>query len=198
MSTTQNRSAVLAVLAMQKQADSKDKKTIDGKADPTRNPFEKERGKRNWGAGGHQNREQDVEKGSSRKEKHKKDYQEREASLKTASLNGTLILKDLGTGFKFAFSVLRSPVGLAAENMPMLAARLRDQLDNAVKDLYKPTGVVPGVQTQTLCLLDIKGNEIEFTLEGTIQAKLSKEQKKNLLFFSSDFERKHSIMLDLR
>ena len=46
--------------------------------DPARNPYERERGTRNWGAGGHNTKPKDVERGTSRKEKHKKDYKEAE------------------------------------------------------------------------------------------------------------------------
>lgn len=41
------------------------------KADPARDPYARERGTRNWGAGGHQTRDHDVETGRSRKPKHK-------------------------------------------------------------------------------------------------------------------------------
>lgn len=55
------------------------KQTLNVKVDGPRNPFEKERGQRNWGGGSHQNRDLDVTKGQSRKDKHKKDWQDKES-----------------------------------------------------------------------------------------------------------------------
>ena len=51
------------------------------KVDPARNPYERERGTRNWGAGGHNTRDRDVSEGRSRKDKHKKDLSEKEAAM---------------------------------------------------------------------------------------------------------------------
>ena len=44
------------------------------KVDPTKNPYERERGTRNWGAGGHNTRVRDEDKGISRKMKHKRPF----------------------------------------------------------------------------------------------------------------------------
>lgn len=49
------------------------------KVDPARNPYERERGTRNWGAGGHNTRTKDVGDGSSRKDKHKKPWSDKDA-----------------------------------------------------------------------------------------------------------------------
>lgn len=51
------------------------------KVDPPRNPYERERGTRNWGAGGHGTRDKDVTDGRSRKDKHKKDWSEKDAKV---------------------------------------------------------------------------------------------------------------------
>lgn len=55
-------------------------KSLQVKLDAPRNPYEKERGTRGWGGGSHHNRDKDVDQGRSRKEKHKKDWRDKDGT----------------------------------------------------------------------------------------------------------------------
>jgi len=130
-------------------ASTKDSKTVQ--LDPARNPYERERGTRGWGAGGHQNREKDVDKGRSRKEKHKQRPGDKESADKVAgaTLDNLTLRVDADTAKKIMHAFHDSTLKGSPHNgftviLDNPKADPRSDFDQTVDVYFTPDPMIPG------------------------------------------------------
>ena len=191
------------------------KETVKVKVDPTRNPYERERGTRSWGAGSHGNRDRDVAEGRSRKDKHKKDWSEKEGNMTLNPIASRVAARYI-QAFQFEFAqAFADQVGMPervslAKLTEILATNIQniineeeftlDKLTPREGDVEISVGEIPGSYWDPPESIDhtfsyMEGADIDFTVTVSYKAIVNylgldhpffrHKQRETLAFFTS-------------